>query len=173
MTRKRTLLLVFIHGFKGGDDTFGLFPEHLQQTLQKFLPNIGVKSVVYPRYETRGNLPAAVKCFREWYGDPLLRPLAYWILPSPLLPLMYTHLSSFNSLAILCMLLLFSLYAVDVCVCDDEPGSEWDYSSKGVISKNKMIRTNFLLQISHGFFFVTPTSCALLRPLRQGKCFQV
>ncbi|KAK6526812.1 hypothetical protein TWF281_010010 [Arthrobotrys megalospora] len=72
MARKRTLLLVFIHGFKGGDDTFGLFPEHLQQTLQKFLPNIGVKSVVYPRYETRGNLPAAVKCFREWLQDLVL-----------------------------------------------------------------------------------------------------
>ncbi|RVD86558.1 uncharacterized protein DFL_004827 [Arthrobotrys flagrans] len=72
MARKRTLLLVFIHGFKGGDDTFGLFPEHLQQTLQKFLPNISVKAVVYPRYETRGNLPAAVKRFREWLQDLVL-----------------------------------------------------------------------------------------------------
>jgi hypothetical protein len=27
---KKTVLLVFIHGFKGGDDTFGRFPPHLQ-----------------------------------------------------------------------------------------------------------------------------------------------
>ncbi|KKZ61673.1 hypothetical protein EMCG_03782 [[Emmonsia] crescens] len=57
---KRTLLLVFIHGFKGGDDTFGSFPAHLCALVSHGLPNIEVKVVVYPRFETKGDLNECV-----------------------------------------------------------------------------------------------------------------
>ena len=89
----RTLLLCFIHGFKvlqtfpsttlacclfphladtcpsqGGDDTFGEFPEHLRTLLSHALPNITVKALTYPKFETRGDLAECVGRFREWYG---------------------------------------------------------------------------------------------------------
>ncbi|RDL39528.1 Uncharacterized protein BP5553_03868 [Venustampulla echinocandica] len=53
---KKTLLLCFVHGFKGGDDTFGDFPFHLETLLAAALPNITVQSIVYPKFETRGDL---------------------------------------------------------------------------------------------------------------------
>lgn len=51
---KKTLLLCFIHGFKGGDDTFGGFPEHLRALVSHGLPNLDVRAIVYPKFETRG-----------------------------------------------------------------------------------------------------------------------
>lgn len=64
---RKTLLLVFLHGFKGGDDTFEKFPEHLRVLIADILPKINVLSVVYPRYETRGELNDCVARFKEWY----------------------------------------------------------------------------------------------------------
>jgi hypothetical protein len=81
---KRTLLLCFIHGFKvtkaagsvptvfayrirqGGDDTFGNFPQELQARLSHDLPRIDVREIVYPKYETRGDLAECVGRFRDW-----------------------------------------------------------------------------------------------------------
>jgi hypothetical protein len=63
---KNTILLVFIHGFKGGDDTFGRFPPHLAAILGYALPHFTVIQVTYPRFETRGDLKEAVSNFREW-----------------------------------------------------------------------------------------------------------
>lgn len=62
----RTLLLCFIHGFKGGDDTFAGFPEHLRALASHALPNVSVKAVTYPKFETRGDLKECVGRFREW-----------------------------------------------------------------------------------------------------------
>ncbi|KAI1162299.1 hypothetical protein F5B18DRAFT_662499 [Nemania serpens] len=66
---KKTLLLCFIHGFKGGEDTFGAkseFAQHLAALLSAALPKIDVRAVTYPRYETRGDLHECVSRFRDW-----------------------------------------------------------------------------------------------------------
>ncbi|TID18315.1 hypothetical protein E2P81_ATG06246 [Venturia nashicola] len=53
---KKTLLLVFIHGFKGGDDTFASFPSYLRVLLTHALPKISIEQVQYPKFDTRGDL---------------------------------------------------------------------------------------------------------------------
>ncbi|KAK4505705.1 hypothetical protein PRZ48_003670 [Zasmidium cellare] len=63
---KKTLLLVFIHGFKGSDHTFHKFPQELAKNLSQALPKINVLSVQYPQYETRGDLKDCVAKFKEW-----------------------------------------------------------------------------------------------------------
>ncbi|KAI0526303.1 hypothetical protein F5B22DRAFT_152194 [Xylaria bambusicola] len=66
---KKTLLLCFIHGFKGGEDTFGAnseFAQHLAALLSAALPKIDVQAVTYPKYETRGDLHECVSRFRDW-----------------------------------------------------------------------------------------------------------
>ena len=62
-----TLLLCFIHGFSGDDDTFHQFPQQLRDATQELVPEWVVKSAVYPKYETKGDLPSCVARFREWY----------------------------------------------------------------------------------------------------------
>lgn len=69
---RKTLLLVFIHGFKGGDDTFGTFPNHLRALLSHALPNVSVVAVTYPKYETRGELNDCVSRFREWLENKVI-----------------------------------------------------------------------------------------------------
>ncbi|KAL8763664.1 MAG: hypothetical protein Q9184_000559 [Pyrenodesmia sp. 2 TL-2023] len=64
---RRTLLLCFIHGFKGNDNTFGSFPEHLRALVSHALPHVTVKAVTYPQFETRGDLGDCVTRFREWF----------------------------------------------------------------------------------------------------------
>ncbi|SPO21615.1 uncharacterized protein UTRI_01099_B [Ustilago trichophora] len=65
--RDQLLLLVFIHGFKGSSDTtFEDFPSRLTYNLQETYPGLHVKSLVYPTYDTRGSLAAAVESFVEW-----------------------------------------------------------------------------------------------------------
>ncbi|KAJ4304280.1 hypothetical protein N0V88_001893 [Collariella sp. IMI 366227] len=66
---KKTLLLCFIHGFKGDDETFGkkyAFVEHLRQQVAGALPKLDVQAVVYPKYETRGDLGECVSRFSDW-----------------------------------------------------------------------------------------------------------
>ncbi|KAI9783243.1 MAG: hypothetical protein M1839_004083 [Geoglossum umbratile] len=69
---KKTLLLCFIHGFKGDDNTFGGFPEYLRVKVSSALPKINVATIVYPRFETRGELGAAVAKFREWLQNKVI-----------------------------------------------------------------------------------------------------
>ncbi|KAL6234460.1 hypothetical protein BDW75DRAFT_163810 [Aspergillus navahoensis] len=69
---RKTLLLVFIHGFKGGDDTFGDFPQQLKALLSRKLPSITVATLVYPKYETRGSLQDSVSAFREWLQNQVI-----------------------------------------------------------------------------------------------------
>jgi len=69
---RKTLLLVFIHGFKGGDDTFGTFPEHLRALISHALPKANVVAIAYPRYETRGELSDCVARFREWLENKVI-----------------------------------------------------------------------------------------------------
>ncbi|TCD70412.1 hypothetical protein EIP91_003493 [Steccherinum ochraceum] len=60
------LLVVFIHGFKGTDTTFGKFPERLRHVLSETIPNVVVETIVFPAYETKGELNAAVVRFADW-----------------------------------------------------------------------------------------------------------
>ncbi|GAA6041294.1 hypothetical protein JCM8097_001321 [Rhodosporidiobolus ruineniae] len=58
------ILAVFLHGFKGGADTFAQFPERLQVLLGA--SGILVEPVVYPAYDTRGELVVAVDNHVVW-----------------------------------------------------------------------------------------------------------
>ncbi|KJR88280.1 uncharacterized protein SPSK_07131 [Sporothrix schenckii 1099-18] len=63
----RILLLCFVHGFKGGGNTFRSFPDDLKSTVAGILPDHDrVETVVYPRYETKGELAEASQQFLEW-----------------------------------------------------------------------------------------------------------
>ena len=66
---KRVLLLCFIHGFKGNDDTFQHFPEDLKKTINSNLNDEHIETVVYPRYETKGELAESTEAFLGWYGS--------------------------------------------------------------------------------------------------------
>jgi hypothetical protein len=63
---RRSLLLVFIHGFKGSDTTFRGFPQDLQAVLSHSLSHLRVLHAVYPSFETRGDLGLCVANFKEW-----------------------------------------------------------------------------------------------------------
>ncbi|KAI9836968.1 MAG: hypothetical protein M1837_003144 [Sclerophora amabilis] len=63
---KKTLLLCFIHGFKGDDNTFGSFPEYLRALVSHALPKINVAVITYPKFDTKGDLGDCVGRFREW-----------------------------------------------------------------------------------------------------------
>ncbi|KAJ4987657.1 hypothetical protein SVAN01_06824 [Stagonosporopsis vannaccii] len=69
---RKTLLLCFIHGFKGGDDTFGTFPSHLKALLQHALPKVTILAITYPKYETRGDLYECVGRFKEWLQNKVI-----------------------------------------------------------------------------------------------------
>ncbi|KAF9289804.1 hypothetical protein BGZ88_007602 [Linnemannia elongata] len=64
---KATLLLLFVHGFKGHDHhTFLDFPTRIMTIFTNAKANLDVESIVYPQYDTRGDFNAAVKAFAEW-----------------------------------------------------------------------------------------------------------
>ncbi|KAI4767293.1 hypothetical protein E4T44_03868, partial [Aureobasidium sp. EXF-8845] len=68
----KSLLLVFIHGFKGGDHTFDDtvgFPDHFRTLVQNALPKINILSIVYPKFETQGDLSECVTKFHGWLLD--------------------------------------------------------------------------------------------------------
>ncbi|KAI0450238.1 hypothetical protein F5B21DRAFT_508406 [Xylaria acuta] len=68
----RTLLLCFLHGFKGDDDTFRTFPDDLKTQVMKQLPDGNVESVVYPKYETKGELGQCSAAFLEWLKERVM-----------------------------------------------------------------------------------------------------
>ncbi|SPO22421.1 uncharacterized protein UTRI_01099 [Ustilago trichophora] len=89
--RDQLLLLVFIHGFKGSSDTtFEDFPSRLTYNLQETYPGLHVKNLVYPTYDTRGSLAAAVESFVEWLiqhtvmleSKPEIHPITGEIVPN-------------------------------------------------------------------------------------------
>ncbi|TFK71817.1 hypothetical protein BDN72DRAFT_887503 [Pluteus cervinus] len=65
-TKANTLLIVFIHGFKGNSQSFSNFPDRLQHDLTKTLRRVKVECVVYPAYETKGELNEAVLSLNLW-----------------------------------------------------------------------------------------------------------
>ncbi|KAH7097445.1 hypothetical protein BKA62DRAFT_774251 [Auriculariales sp. MPI-PUGE-AT-0066] len=52
--------------FKGTETTFGGFPEKLQHILGATIEQASVECVVFPAYETKGDLQAAVERFSDW-----------------------------------------------------------------------------------------------------------
>ncbi|GAA5929111.1 hypothetical protein JCM3775_006738 [Rhodotorula graminis] len=58
---------VFLHGFKGGADTFAEFPMRLQAILEPV--GIALDPVVYPAYDTRGELVTAVVNHVTWLKE--------------------------------------------------------------------------------------------------------
>ncbi|KAK7422416.1 hypothetical protein QQX98_001695 [Neonectria punicea] len=72
---KKTLVLCFIHGFQGGEDTFGhdyQFTKDLRDLVAEALPKLDVRVLVYPKYETRGDLGDCVSRFRDWLQDKVI-----------------------------------------------------------------------------------------------------
>ncbi|KAK4224473.1 hypothetical protein QBC38DRAFT_16210 [Podospora fimiseda] len=69
---KRILLLCFIHGFKGGENTFHEFPKHLKDTVTNNLADHLVESAVYPKYETKGELAQSTEAFMEWLKERVM-----------------------------------------------------------------------------------------------------
>ncbi|EXX65928.1 hypothetical protein RirG_128610 [Rhizophagus irregularis DAOM 197198w] len=65
-TNYHKLLLIFIHGFKGDDHTFKDFPVRLQYALTETIQSVEAEPLIYPRYETRGDLKKAVEMFCLW-----------------------------------------------------------------------------------------------------------
>ena len=47
------VLVIFIHGFKGTEETFGDFPQRLQHLLSETLEHTTVEALVFPAYEVR------------------------------------------------------------------------------------------------------------------------
>lgn len=70
--KKKTLLLVFIHGFKGTERTFHSFPRDLQHSLAAQLPGLDVVTLLFPQYETRGDLKECVARFKEWLQNKVI-----------------------------------------------------------------------------------------------------
>ncbi|OTA52730.1 hypothetical protein K449DRAFT_316782, partial [Hypoxylon sp. EC38] len=68
----RTLLLCFIHGFKGDEDTFRTFPDDLQERVASKLSNHNVESIVYPKYDTKGELGQCCTSFLSWLKEKVM-----------------------------------------------------------------------------------------------------
>lgn len=84
--KPRTILLVFIHGFKGDDSTFARFPTGISHALSNRInarepsnvtnfeedASYNVIPIVYPAFETRGSLQATVERFRAWLLEKVI-----------------------------------------------------------------------------------------------------
>ncbi|KAI1813473.1 hypothetical protein GGS20DRAFT_478373 [Poronia punctata] len=69
----RTLILCFLHGFKGSDNTFRTFPEDLKERVSAQLPDDDVvESIVYPKYETKGELGQCSVAFLSWLKERVM-----------------------------------------------------------------------------------------------------
>ncbi|KAF9771134.1 hypothetical protein IL306_011236 [Fusarium sp. DS 682] len=61
--------------FEGGEDTFGVdyqFTKDLRDLVGEVLPKVNVEVVVYPKYETRGDLGSCVSRFRDWLQNKVI-----------------------------------------------------------------------------------------------------
>jgi hypothetical protein len=64
---RRTLLLVFIHGFMGNETSFQSFPAHLHNFLTITLAETHlVHTKIYPRYRSKKNITFARDDFSTW-----------------------------------------------------------------------------------------------------------
>lgn len=64
---RRTLLIVYIHGFMGNDSSFRSFPAHVHHYLKAALAETHViHSKIYPRYKTYKAIDVARENFSKW-----------------------------------------------------------------------------------------------------------
>lgn len=66
---------MFSRGDQGGDETFGQnysFTEDLRTLLSNLVPKLDVRVLVYPKYETRGDLADCVSRFRDWLQEKVI-----------------------------------------------------------------------------------------------------
>ena len=64
---KRTLLLVYIHGFMGNETSFQSFPAHVHNLLTvKLADTHVVHTKIYPKYKSRKAIEFARDGFSEW-----------------------------------------------------------------------------------------------------------
>jgi hypothetical protein len=64
---RRKLLLVYIHGFMGAEDSFRRFPAHVHNLVANVVAESHVVySKVYPRYKSRRAMGLARDEFSEW-----------------------------------------------------------------------------------------------------------
>jgi hypothetical protein len=64
---RRKLLLIYIHGFMGAEDSFRTFPAHVHNLVASALADSHVVySKIYPRYKSRRAMSAARDEFSEW-----------------------------------------------------------------------------------------------------------
>ncbi|KAK2466069.1 hypothetical protein APHAL10511_001711 [Amanita phalloides] len=65
-TTSSLLLVIFIHGFKGDDQSFNAFPQRIQHILSESLSDTTIESITFPAWQTKGELAEAVARFVEW-----------------------------------------------------------------------------------------------------------
>ncbi|KAK4168978.1 hypothetical protein QBC43DRAFT_200447 [Cladorrhinum sp. PSN259] len=64
---RRTLLVVYIHGFMGNDSSFRSFPAHVHNYLKEALVDTHViHTKIYPRYKTYRSIEVACENFSRW-----------------------------------------------------------------------------------------------------------
>ncbi|KIV78565.1 hypothetical protein PV11_06209 [Exophiala sideris] len=64
---RRTLLIIYIHGFLGDETSFRSFPAHVHGLLSTALaPTHVVYTKIYPRYKSRKNISFATNDFSKW-----------------------------------------------------------------------------------------------------------
>lgn len=64
---RRTLLVVYIHGFYGNDQSFQSFPAHVHARLLSALgPSHSIHTKIYPRYKTYRAIEVARDNFSAW-----------------------------------------------------------------------------------------------------------
>lgn len=65
--KRRRLLVVYIHGFYGNDESFRSFPAHVHDPLKELLRETHfVHSKIYPRYKTYKAIEVGRDAFCEW-----------------------------------------------------------------------------------------------------------
>jgi len=64
---RRTLLIIYIHGFMGNDSSFRSFPAHVHNYLKNVLVETHIiHSKIYPRYKTYKAIEVARDNFSKW-----------------------------------------------------------------------------------------------------------
>ena len=65
---RRTLLLVYVHGFMGSETSFQSFPAHVHNLLSVLLANSHtIHTKIYPRYRSKHTLQVAANNLSNWY----------------------------------------------------------------------------------------------------------
>ncbi len=64
---KRTLLLIYVHGFLGNETSFQSFPAHVHNAVtEKLKETHHVHTKIYPRYKSRNKIEGARDAFSDW-----------------------------------------------------------------------------------------------------------